>query len=60
VCFFLFVDTLIILCAYPLRNGENWVGIVSVLWALLVTAWAVNPPPLPLPPHYAEKRVDYL
>lgn len=39
--FFLFVNATIILCAYPLRNGENWVGIVSVLWALWVTAWAI-------------------
>jgi hypothetical protein len=44
VFFFLFVDMIIILAAYPLRHDENWVGIVSVLWALLVTAWAVRPP----------------
>ena len=42
VFFFLFVNTIIILAAYPLRHDENWTGIVSVIWALLVTAWAVS------------------
>lgn len=41
VSFFLLVDTVIILVAYPIRHDENWVGIVSVVWALLITVWAV-------------------
>jgi uncharacterized membrane protein len=39
--FFLLVDIIIILVTYPIRHDENWVGIVSIVWALLVTAWAV-------------------
>lgn len=41
VFFFLFVDTIIILAAYPIRHDENWIGIVSVVWALSVSAWAI-------------------
>ena len=44
VFLFLFVDTIIIVAAYPIRNDENWIGIASVVWALAVTAWAVCSP----------------
>jgi len=44
VFFFLFVDTIIILAAYPIRHDESWIGIASVVWALSVSAWAVCSP----------------
>jgi hypothetical protein len=42
VFFFLFTNTIMILAAYPIRNDEGWVGIVSVVWCLMITAWAVR------------------
>ncbi|KAI5798852.1 hypothetical protein EDC01DRAFT_20516 [Geopyxis carbonaria] len=41
ILFFLFVDTILIIAPQPIRDAENWVGIVSVIWALIVTAWAI-------------------
>jgi pimeloyl-ACP methyl ester carboxylesterase len=41
IFFFLSVDTITILAAYPIRHDESWIGIAAVLWALLVTAWAI-------------------
>lgn len=43
--FFLFVNLIIIVSATPIRQGENWIGIVSCTWAFVVTAWAVGFPP---------------
>lgn len=39
--FFLAVDNIMILAAYPIRNDEAWIGIASAIWALVITAWAV-------------------
>ena len=37
----LLVDTIIILSVPRIRGEEGWVGIVSVIWATLVSVWAV-------------------
>ncbi|TGZ81883.1 hypothetical protein EX30DRAFT_305963 [Ascodesmis nigricans] len=39
--FFLFVNLIIIVSAEPIREGENWSGIVSCAWALIITGWAI-------------------
>lgn len=38
---FLFTDMILVVAAYPLRNEESWAGIASIVWALVVTAWAI-------------------
>lgn len=35
------VNTIIILASSSIRHKEAWAGVASVVWALLVTAWAV-------------------
>ncbi|PWW78822.1 hypothetical protein C7212DRAFT_304762 [Tuber magnatum] len=41
LCILLLVDTIIILSVPRIRAEEGWVGIVSVIGATLVSAWAV-------------------
>ena len=38
----LFVDAIIILAVDSLRAESGWVGITSVLWAMLMSGWVVS------------------
>lgn len=37
----LFIDTIIILAVGRIRGEEGWVGIVSVIWATVISTWGV-------------------
>lgn len=45
----LLVDTIVILAVPRVRGEAGWVGIVSVLWATVISAWGVSSPPLLIP-----------
>lgn len=37
----LLLDMILLLCVQQVRYEERWVGIVSVIWALLISLWAL-------------------
>lgn len=41
ISFLLFIDTIIILAVEGLRAEAGWIGIASVLWAMLMSGWVV-------------------
>ncbi|KAM4059518.1 integral membrane protein [Hirsutella rhossiliensis] len=41
IAFFLLLDTIILLSVQQTRYEEGWVGIVSVIWALLMSLWTL-------------------
>jgi len=41
IAVFLLIDTIIIVAVPQLRVEEGWVGIASVVWALLISIWTV-------------------
>lgn len=39
---FLFIDIIIILAVGRIREEEGWVGIVTVIWATVISTWGVG------------------
>lgn len=42
VAVILFVDTIVIAAVSRVRLEEGWVGLASVIWALLMSIWTIT------------------